>query len=179
MVRVWKPSCTIQRRPKGFNLYTERHDSALLVVYYDLCKHYGFEVVTRWWELEPLPIHENQHAKILWDTPIPTDKDIVACCLDIFLQGKRTRRLYLIEMAVAWDSLQVERRAEKLSKYGELCADLRGQFPGYHLDIVPVVIGDLGTATHHLVGDLDRFPTTGKTVSQITGMQRFVLCSAA
>ena len=97
----------------------------------------------------------------------------------IFLQDKRTRRLYLIEMAVAWDSLQIERRAEKLSKYGELCADLRGQFPGYRLDIVPVVIGDLGTVTHHLVGDLGRLPTAGKTRSQITGMQRSVLCSAA
>ena len=36
-----------QCRPKGFNLYTERHDRALLVVYYDLCKHYGFEVTSR------------------------------------------------------------------------------------------------------------------------------------
>ena len=81
-------------------------------------------------------------------------------------------------MAVAWDSLQVERRAKKLSKYGELCANLRGQFPGYLVDIVPVVIGDLRTVTHHLVGDLGRLPTVGKTVSQITGMQCSVLCSA-
>ena len=36
-------------RPKGFNLYMERHDRALLVVYHDLCKHYGFEVTPRWW----------------------------------------------------------------------------------------------------------------------------------
>ena len=166
-----------QCRSKGFNLYTERHDRALLVVYYDLCKHYGFEVTPRWWELEPLPIRENQNAKILWDVPIPTDRDIVARRPDVFLQDKKTKRLYLIEMAVAWDSIQVERRAEKLSKYGDLCADLRGQFPGYRLDIVPVVIGGLGTVTHHLVGDLGRLPTAAKTESQITGMQRSVLCS--
>ena len=48
-----------QCRPKGFNLYTERHARALLVIYYDLCKHYNFEVTPRWWELEPLPIREN------------------------------------------------------------------------------------------------------------------------
>ena len=125
-----------------------------------------------------MPIHENQHAKILWDVLIPTDKDIVARHPDIFLQDKRTRQLYIIKMAVAWNSLQVERRAEKLTKYGELCANLRGQFPGYRLDIVPVVIRDLGTVTHHLVGDLDRLPTAEKTVSQITGTQHSVLCSA-
>ena len=60
----------------------------------------------------------------------------------------KTVRHILSEMAVAWDSLQVERRAEKLSKYGDLCADLRRQFPGYRLDVVPVVIGVLGTVTH-------------------------------
>ena len=121
-----------------------------------------------------VPIGENQHAKILWDVPIPTDKNIVARRPDIFLQDKRTRRLYLIEMAVAWDSLQIERRAEKLSKYGELCADLRGQFPGYRLDIVPVVIGDLGTVTHNLVGDLGCLPYCGKDC--VTDHRNATLC---
>jgi len=51
------------------------------------------------------------------------------------------RHLYLIEMAVAWDSIQEERRAEKQSKYKELCADLRRQFHGYHMNVVPVEIG--------------------------------------
>ncbi len=56
----------------------ERHDLALLAVYYDLCKHYGFEVTPRWWELQTLPVRENHRAKILWDVPIPTAGDIVA-----------------------------------------------------------------------------------------------------
>ena len=98
-----------QCRPEGFNLYTERHDHDVVVVYYDLCKHYGFEVTPRWWELESLPIRKDQHAKILWDDPIPTDKDIVARHPHVFLKDKRTRRLYLIEMVVPWDSLQVSR----------------------------------------------------------------------
>ena len=167
-----------QCRPKGFNLYMERHDHTLLVVYHDLCKHYGCEVMPRWWELEPLPVRENQHTKILWDVPIPTVKEIVARRPDVFLQDKGNRWLYLIEMVVAWDSLQVERRAEKLSKYGELCADRRRQFPGYCLDVVPVVIGVLGMVTHHLVGVLGRLPTAAKTESQIEGMQCSVLCSS-
>ena len=90
-------------------------------------------------------------------------QDIVARRPDIFLQDKMNRQLYLIEMAVAWDCLQVERRAEKLSKYGELCTNQRGQFHGYHLDNVPVVIRGLGTVNHHLVGDLGRLHTAGKT----------------
>ena len=98
--------------------------------------------------------------------------------LDIFLQDKITRHLYLIEMAVVWDSIQEERRAEKKSKYKELCADLRRQFAGYRMDIVLVVIRGLGTVTYRLVEDLHCLPTAGKAVSQIEGMQRSVLCSS-
>ena len=155
-----------QCRPKGYNLYLERHSRALLAVYHDLCIHYGFEVTPQWWKLKPLPVHENQCAKILWDVPIPTDRDIVARCPDIFLQDKgNRRRLYLIEMAVAWDSILAERRAEKLSKYDDLCANLRRQYPGYRLNTVPVVIGGLGTVAHQLVSDLGCLPTTEKTKS--------------
>ena len=78
-----------------------------------------------------MPVCENQRAKILWDIPIPMDRDIVARHPDIFLQGKGNRRLYLIEMAVAWDSILAERRAKKLSKYDDLRADLRRHYPGY------------------------------------------------
>ncbi len=130
-----------QCHPKGFNLYMERHDRALLAVYYDLCKHYGFEVTPRWWELQTLPVHENHHAKILWDVPIPSNGDIVVRRPDVILQDRMNRHLHLIEMAVAWDSIQEERRAEKQSKYRELCADLRRQFHGYRMGVVPVVIG--------------------------------------
>ena len=82
-------------------------------------------------------------------------------------------------MAVAWDSIQTERRGEKLSKYGPLSADLRRQFPGYSVVIVPVVLGSLGVVSNHLVKDLCRLPPYGvaKAWESVTGMQRSVLCS--
>ena len=97
----------------------------------------------------------SQRTKILW-----------ARHPDIFLRDKMNRHLYLIEMAVAWDSIQEETRTEKQSKYGELRADLRTQFPGYHMNLVPVVIGGLGIGTHRLVEDLRCIPTVGKATSQ-------------
>ena len=102
----------------------------------------------------------------------------MVCCPDIFLQDKGNRWLYLIEIAVAWDSILAERKAEKLSKYDDLRADLRRQYPGYRLDTAPVVIGGLGTVAHQLVSDLGHLPTAEKTESQIEGMQCSVLCSA-
>ena len=46
------------------------------------------------------------------------------------------------------------------------------------MDVVPVVIRDLGTVTQCLVDDLRCLPTAGKAVSQIEGVQRSVLCSS-
>ena len=90
-----------QCKKKGFNLYMERHNKALQVVYYDIYRHYGFEVPLRWWEMSPVPVTENERAKVLWDVPIPTDIEIVARRPDILLQDKETRKLYIIDMAVA------------------------------------------------------------------------------
>ena len=55
-----------QYKKKGFNLYMERHNKALQVVYYNICRHYGFEVPLRWWEMSPVPVTENEQAKVLW-----------------------------------------------------------------------------------------------------------------
>ena len=79
-----------QCQPKGYNLNLEPHNRALLAIYHDLCIHYGFEVTPRWLELEPLPVCENQHTKILWDVPIPTDRHCVPSSRHLSLgQGKQ------------------------------------------------------------------------------------------
>ena len=133
------------------------HDCALPAVYYDLRRHDDFEVMPRWWELKLLHVCENYRAKILWEVPIPMDGDIVARRPDALFQGKMNRHLYLIEMVVAWDSIQ-ERRAEKQSKYVGTLRRLAETVPGYRMDIVPLAIGSLGTVTHCLVEDLRCLP---------------------
>ena len=118
------------------------HDCALPAVYYDLCRHDDFEVTSRWWELKVLPVCANHRAQILWEVPIPMDRDIVARRPDVFLQGKMNRHLYLIEMVVAWDSIQ-ERRAEKQSKYvGTLQRKLAKNDQGFIYQIVQESICD-------------------------------------
>ena len=66
-------------------------------------------------------------------------------------------------------NIQEEKRAEKQSKYRELCADLRRQFPGYRRDVVSMGIGGLGTVTHRLVEDLRHLPTAGKPCHKSKG----------
>ena len=95
--------------------------------------------------------------RFLWAIPIPIDNDIVASHPDIFLQNKE------------------KRRAEKLSKYDDLCTDLIRWLPGYLLNTVPEMIGALGTVTQQLVSGLGCLPTVEKTELQIKGMQHSML----
>lgn len=57
--------------------------------HHDRCTHYGFEVMLV--EHDSMPTCKNQLAKILWDVPIPMDRDIVDGHPDVSLQDKKSR----------------------------------------------------------------------------------------
>ena len=62
--------------PKGFSLYNERHDWAILIVLWRLLKEYGFKQQEPWYKIEANPVYENRSVKILWDPSIPTDEEM-------------------------------------------------------------------------------------------------------
>ena len=62
--------------PKGFSLYKERHDRAILIVLWRLSKEYGFKQEEPWYKLEAKPVYENRSVKIFWDPSIPTDEEM-------------------------------------------------------------------------------------------------------
>ena len=43
--------------PKGFSLYKERHDRAILIVLWRLLKEYGFKQEEPWYKLEAKPVY--------------------------------------------------------------------------------------------------------------------------
>ena len=61
----------------------------------------------------------------------------------------------ILEGAVAWEPLLAERERQKTEKYGELAADLATPHPGWRVDVVPIVVGSLGTlrnVRHNIYG---------------------------
>ena len=53
---------------KGFSLYKERNDQAILIVLWRLYKEYGFKQEEPWYKLKAKPVYENKSVKILWDS---------------------------------------------------------------------------------------------------------------
>ena len=90
---------------------------------------------------------------------------------------RRMKVLVIFEMACAWEPLVLEREREKEAKYAELAADLASQFPGWKVELAPLVIGDLGS-----VGNLLTYLRKGGILSEFEArrvareMQFEVLC---
>ena len=62
--------------PKGFSLYKEKHDRAILILLWRLLKEYGLKQEEPWYKLEAKPVYENRSVKMLWDHSIPTDEEM-------------------------------------------------------------------------------------------------------
>ena len=164
--------------PKGFSLYKERHDRAILIVLWRLLNEYGFKQEEPWYKLEAKPVYENRSVKILWDPSIPTDDEMTERRPDLVVEDRLSKSIFIIEMSVPADSNINGRWQEKFQKYQKLAADMRKQFRGYRIKVVPMIIGALGTVDT-LLEDLRGIPKLSKSAVEVMrAMQRTVLCSA-
>ena len=84
--------------PKGFSLYKERHDRAILIVLWRMSKEYGFKQEEPWYKLEAKPVYENRSVKILWDPSIPTDEEITERKPDLVVEDRLCKSIFIIEM---------------------------------------------------------------------------------
>ena len=88
---------------------------------------------------------EDDKMKLVVDVSMPTDCELTSRRPDIVVFLKERNQITIVEVAVAWEPLLEEREREKSNKYRELAADLATQHPGWKVDIIPVVVGSLGT----------------------------------
>ena len=58
--------------------YVRRHNEVAKVIHLNICKAYDIQTPKQYWKHEPLPVTDNEKAKILWDFEIRTDHHISA-----------------------------------------------------------------------------------------------------
>ena len=102
--------------PKGFSLYNERHDRAVLKLLRRLLKEYGFKQEESWYKLEAKPVYENRSVNLLWDPSIPTDEEMTESKPDLVVEDRLCKSIYIIEMSVPTDSNINGRRQEKFQR---------------------------------------------------------------
>ena len=86
---------------------------------------------------------EGTGVKVEVDLSKPTDAQMENCWPNMIVT--LGTRMYILEVACAWDSIVKEREVEKRRKYRALAADLGSQHPSMRVHNMALVVGDLGT----------------------------------
>ena len=137
--------------------YTDRHNQVASIIHWDVCRHFGVPVESRWYRHHPDRLVETDDITMMWDTTIPTARKIKANRPDICLRNRKTNTCLLIDISCPADGNIGKKHAEKLAKYSDLRVEISRMWHCRTL-VVPVVLGALGTVHAGIARWLDIIP---------------------
>lgn len=168
--------CTLH----SFSLYSDKHNEVQRVLQWSLAVSLGI-VTSKKGEFQTLPIVvENEKGKIVYDKMMFTIADMKGRKPDLQVWWKDRKILFLVEVAVANDRNVLGRATQKGDHYAKLKQDLFKQYPAYKVEIVPIVVGNLGStdSLDKEVGKL-HFLSKPEQTKLVTDMQRSAVISSS
>ena len=87
---------------------------------------------------------EGKDMKLVIDISIPTDRQLSATRSDIIMYSWRTKCIFILEVACAWEPLIIEGEGEgEEGKISGISKDLATQHRNWKVSVHPLVVGDL------------------------------------
>ena len=133
-----------------------RHDNVAKVIHWKLCEKWGFEKAEKWYMHQPERVLESEDCKILWDFPLQTDKQLEHNRPDITVVEKKDKICKLIDPSCPFDTRIEKKEEEKCTNYSDLKYEIARIWKMKKVDVIPVVIGALGTVTKNFDKWLER-----------------------
>ena len=132
--------------------YKGRHDKVANIVHWGLCKNLGYKHQGNWYKHDgkQTPVLEDENSKILWDFNIQTDHVIEHKRPDIVVMDKKSKKAWIIDIAIPGDTRVNSKEEEKIERYGELAREVKKLWKLKGVKVVPIVIGALGTTPKNL-----------------------------
>jgi hypothetical protein len=97
--------------------YLERHNSVAKVVHQALAKRYGLtETKLPHYKCKPEQVLSNDKAKLLWDTPIITDRSVETNRPELVDFDKKAETAIIVDIAIPLDDNLAITIAEKKRK---------------------------------------------------------------
>ena len=106
-----------------------------------MCAEYNLEHNKDWW-VKPEKVVKHNHAKILRDFPIRTDKPLLPNRPDIVLINYKKPTGLIIDIAVPRDKNIQDKKLEKIDKYQSLKIKLEQMWKAKTM-VIPLVVGAL------------------------------------
>ena len=126
-----------------------RHDNVAKMLQWKLCEKWGFNKAEKWYIHKPEKVLESGDGKILWDFPIQTDKTLDHNRPDITYFDKKSKKCLLVDPACPFDTRIGKKEEEKYTNYSELKYEIAKIWKMRKVEVIPVVIGALGTVAQH------------------------------
>ena len=140
-----------------------------------ICKKYGLQHSKKWNEHAPEGAVENKEIEVLWDINIQCDNLIEARRPDLIVIDKKEEKGIIIDIAVSADVRVEKKEKEKVEKYQDLKREIRRLWKLRYVEIVPVVIGALGSVS----AEFDRWMGKLGIKCNVGVMQKTALLGAA
>lgn len=127
--------------------YIQRHNRVCSFLHYEICKANDIPVPSKWYLHQPEAVTNGPSVTILYDQQVHTDRSITANRPDIILRNELGKTCLIIDVSVPQDSNVDKKEAEKCLKYRDLAIEIERMWMT-KTEVIPIVIGALGTATN-------------------------------
>ena len=126
-----------------------------LRVYWELCQKYGIGCANNWFEEVPETVwrSEDGQFEIWWDRSIETTVKLEHNRPDVMLINWKDKEWTIVEFSVPWDKDVLLKEEEKIHRYIPLAKEIC-KVHGVSTQIVPIILGSLGTVPNQLKADL-------------------------
>jgi predicted TIM-barrel fold metal-dependent hydrolase len=115
----------------------------------------------------PATVLENDNFKLYWNRSIITDKTISSNRPDITFMNKKTKKTFLIDIAVPNTHNLTKTIIDKQNKYQELANEICAMWKQNAVQVIPIVISSTGVITKSLSQSLKRLNLHQNTYIQM------------
>ena len=134
--------------------YKRRHDNVARIIHWELCRLYELDRTDKPFEHQTSSVLEMDRTKVLWDFNIQCDHVIEARRPDIVILEKEEKVCKTTDIAIPADTRAAEKEREKVEKYQGLKREIARIWSMRKLEVIPVVVGAVGTITKNLTNGL-------------------------
>ena len=125
-----------------------QHDRVGEIVYWVMCKRYGFSNAVKWYEHTLDNMLENDNLKILWDFSVQTNQKLEHSKPNILIVDKKTGECHIIDVACPLHTRVKEIGQEKVERYHKLKRKIGRHWQCPKMVIIPIITGALGTTSN-------------------------------
>lgn len=135
--------------------YKFRHDQVGKIIHQELALKYKLiEHKVNYYQYEPATILENNEYEMYWDRTIITDKRLEHNRPDIVVKKKKENEVLLIDFAVTNNNNLTQTYREKITKYIDLCFEIKDMWKYDRVRVIPLVLSNMGVIPKTLIESL-------------------------